>query len=41
MTIITCPSGLSGEVRGWKVKEANMLADRAAMRKGTGLSGPT
>lgn len=35
-TIITCPSGLKGEIRGFKVKEANILADRAAMKKGLG-----
>jgi hypothetical protein len=32
---ITCPSGLVGEVRGFKVKEANILADKAALKKGT------
>jgi len=32
---IVCPSGLSGEVRKLKVKEANLLADMAGVRKGT------
>lgn len=32
---IVCPSGLSGEVRKLKVKEANILADMAGVRKGT------
>lgn len=36
---ITCPSGLIGEVRGFKVKEANLLADRMALKKGTALDG--
>lgn len=33
-TVITCPSGLSGEIRGLKLKEANLLANRKAMRSG-------
>lgn len=32
---IVCPSGLAGSVRGFKVKEANLLADRGAMKSGT------
>lgn len=32
---VTCPSGLSGRVRALKVREANMLADTAAIRRGT------
>lgn len=32
---VTCPSGLAGEVRGWKTKEANVMADKVARRKGT------
>jgi hypothetical protein len=32
--LITCPSGLSGRVRGFKAKEANILADRAALKRG-------
>lgn len=34
---IECPSGLVGEVRGLKTKEANLLADRQAMRSGSAL----
>lgn len=34
-TTITCPSGLSGEIRGLKLKEANLLANRKAMKSGT------
>ncbi len=33
-SVIVCPSGLAGEVRGLKGKEANLLADRAAARRG-------
>lgn len=36
---ITCPSGLIGEVRGFKVKEANIMADKAAMKKGAAYDG--
>ncbi len=32
--VITCPSGLSGEIRGLKGKEGKLLADRAAARSG-------
>lgn len=32
---VTCPSGLVGEVRGFKTKEANILADTSGVRKGT------
>src|SRR5690349_21438783 len=32
---VTCPSGLSGRVRGLKVREANMLADAEAQKKGS------
>jgi hypothetical protein len=32
---ITCPSGLIVSVRGLKTKEANVLADEGAVRKGT------
>ena len=32
---VICPSGLKGEVRKLKVKEANMLADAAGIRRGT------
>ena len=31
---ITCPSGLSGEIRGLKGKEGKLLADRAAAKSG-------
>jgi hypothetical protein len=34
---ITCPSGLTGEVRGLKGREAQMLSDRNAVRSGTFL----
>ena len=34
-TVITCPSGLSGEIRGLKGKEGKLLADRAAARSGS------
>jgi len=34
-TIIVCPSGLSGEIRGLKGKEGKLLADRAAARTGS------
>lgn len=37
MSVIVCPSGLQGEIRGLKVKEANLLADRAGLKKGTAL----
>jgi hypothetical protein len=33
-TVIVCPSGLSGEIRGLKGKEANLLADRASAKRG-------
>lgn len=33
-TAITCPSGLSGEIRGLKGKEGKLLADRASARSG-------
>lgn len=33
--LIVCPSGLEGEVRGLKVKEANILADNSAARRNT------
>lgn len=39
MAIIECPSGLKGEIRGFKVKEANLLADRAGLKRGTALDG--
>lgn len=32
---VTCPSGLSGRVRGFKAKEANVLADKRAMKDGS------
>src|SRR5512140_1005118 len=32
--VITCPSGLSGEIRGLKGKEGKLLADRSAARSG-------
>lgn len=32
---ITCPSGLSGEIRGLKGKEGKLLADRMAARAGS------
>lgn len=32
---IVCPSGLSGEIRGLKGKEAKLLSDRAAARAGS------
>lgn len=35
---ITCPSGLVGEIRGLKAKEASILADPVAQRKGATLS---
>ncbi|TBR17479.1 MAG: hypothetical protein EPO57_09100 [Chitinophagaceae bacterium] len=38
-TIITCPSSLKGEVRGFKAKEANLLADRVALKKGIAFEG--
>jgi hypothetical protein len=31
---ITCPSGLAGDVRGLKGREANLLTDRTAWRRG-------
>ncbi len=34
MTIIECPSGLTGDIRGLKLKEANLLANRSAMKSG-------
>ena len=34
---ITCPSGLSGTIRGLKVKEANMLADVSSLKRGTSV----
>lgn len=34
MSVITCPSGLSGRVRGLKGKEAKLLSDRNAAKKG-------
>jgi hypothetical protein len=37
VAVITCPSGLQGEIRGFKVKEANLLADRASLKRGTAL----
>ena len=33
-TVITCPSGLSGEIRGLKGKEGKLLADRASAKSG-------
>lgn len=36
---IVCPSGLAGEVRGFKVREANLLADKAALKRGNALDG--
>jgi hypothetical protein len=33
-TAITCPSGLSGEIRGLKGKEGKLLADRASAKSG-------
>lgn len=35
MPLITCPSGLAGEVRALKVKEADALASAAAAKQGT------
>ena len=32
--VITCPSGLSGEIRGLKGKEGKLLADRASAKSG-------
>ena len=32
--ILTCPSGLSGRVRGMKVREERVLADRALAKSG-------
>ena len=34
---LVCPSGLTGTVRGWKAKEANLLADRRNARTGAGF----
>ncbi len=34
---ITCPSGLTGEIRGLTVREANLLADGASQKKGNAL----
>ncbi len=34
---VVCPSGLSGSVRGWKAKEANLLANRKGNRTGAGF----
>jgi hypothetical protein len=31
---VVCPSGLKGEVRGFKAKEANFLADKAKVKSG-------
>lgn len=31
-TIIECPSGLRGVIRGWKVREANLFFDKAVQR---------
>lgn len=36
--LITCPSGLAGEIRSLKVREENILADAKAMRNGEGMS---
>ncbi len=32
--VITCPSGLSGRVRGMKVREERVLADRKLAKSG-------
>ena len=34
---ITCPSGLSGRIRGMKAREERILADRKLARLGGGL----
>ncbi len=36
--LITCPSGLSGEIRKYKVREENMLADAKKARSGNVLT---
>ena len=36
-TNITCPSGLSGQIRGMKVKEERILADRKLSKSGSQL----
>ncbi len=35
--IITCPSGLSGRLRGMKVREEKILVDRKLAKSGTQL----
>lgn len=32
---VTCPSGMTGRARGMKTREANLMSDPAAIRKGT------
>lgn len=32
---VVCPSGLTGVVRGWKAREANILSNRREVRSGT------
>ena len=32
---VVCPSGLTGMIRSMKTKEANLLADKNAMKTGT------
>lgn len=39
MPKIICPSGLTGEVRALKVKEADALANQAAAKQGTSFEG--
>ena len=36
-SIITCPSGLSGRIRGMKAREERILADRKLAKNGTQL----
>lgn len=32
---VTCPSGVVGRIRGFKMREANLMKDRAAVKSGT------
>ncbi len=38
--VITCPSGLTGRIRGMKVREERVLADRKLAKSGGQVDAP-